>query len=333
MVHLLLAFALGTSMIAGNAMSVVAEEETETGSYPVTIENNGNTITYESAPERVVVLSYERAEIMAALGLADRIVALAPAMNSVANVMEEYRDIIDEIPVFDESEMTDGVPNLETVLSVEPDFVYGTYYSFFAVNCGASEDYLANDIGIYASDATCAVEQSIDNIYTEIENIGKIFGVEERAAEVIAELEARVNAVSEKVEGLEAVSVFIFDMDMEDGTYLTAGGSAFTDVLLSMAGGENIFHEVDGTYVTVSPEEIIARDPEAVITISYYTTDDGETKINTMKNSEDFSGLTAVVNDQLLAMADTAYGASPGMQCVDALEEIAQFLHPEAFEE
>lgn len=328
-ISFLLTLTLGISTFAGS--SVFAAEDGQAEAYPVTIENNGTVITYEAAPERVVVLSYGVAEIMASLGLSDKIVALAPCMNRIDEVMEEYQDTIAEMPLFEEGGMHSGVPNLETVLSVEPDFVYGSVYSFFSANCGAIEDYLSNDIGIYASDSTWEKEKSLECLYQEISNIGKIFNVEERAQEVIGELKERENAVTEAIEGLERVPVFVLDYDNGDGTLSSVGEKAFAHALVQEAGAENIFGEVEESYVTVSPEEIISRNPKAVITISYYTEDDGQNKIDLMKNSEDFKEVDAVMEDRFLSLGGLAFGASAGMQSLDALEQIAEFLHPEAY--
>lgn len=303
----------------------------EGSNYPVTIENNTTTITYEKAPERVVVLSYTCAEIMAALGLSDKVVALAPNMNRIDEVMEEYRDEIAAIPTFETSSMKNGVPNLETVLSVEPDFVYGSFYSFFATNCGEAKDYLANDIGIYASENTYTKGATLNDLYTEILNIGKIFDVSDTAEKIVDELKAREQAVVDRVAGMEAVPVFVFDYDNGDGTLNTTGGTNFVDNLIASAGGKDIFDELQTSYATISPEEIIAKDPAYVLTISYYTADDGQSKIDTMKNSADYAGVQAVKNDQFLSLGGLAAGAASGLQCIDALETLAQFLHPEAF--
>lgn len=305
--------------------------EAETAHYPVTIENNGNSITYEQAPERVVVLSYTTAEIMTALGLEDRIVALAPCMNTLDEVMEEYREAIAAMPVFDESGMTNGVPNLETVLSVEPDFVYGSGYSFYASSCGAAEDYLANSIGIYASEKTYTKGASLDELYTEIANIGKIFDVGAKAEALIEELKAREQAVTELLAGAEQVTVFVLDYDLGDGTYYTAGGTNFVDSLITAAGGANVFAELGSSYATVSPEQIIAAEPEYVLTVSYYTADDGQSKIDLMKTSADFADVPAVKENNFLSLGGLAVGASSGLQSLDALEALAEFLHPEAF--
>ena len=99
----------------------MAEEE------PVVIENMGRTTTYEEAPETAVALSYSIAEIMVALGLEDKIVAIAPSMYILDQVSEEYRETVGSFPVLEGSY---GVPTLETVLDTGADLSLATPIRF-----------------------------------------------------------------------------------------------------------------------------------------------------------------------------------------------------------
>ena len=87
---------------------------------PVVIENMGAATTYEKAPETAVALSYSIAEIMVALGLEDRIVAIAPSMYILDQVSEEYRETVGSFPLLDGEY---GVPSLETVLATNAEFI------------------------------------------------------------------------------------------------------------------------------------------------------------------------------------------------------------------
>ena len=341
---LILAFAMVTGIMAGCSSTAGdessqppattepagADSTEETTSYPVTIENNGITTTYESAPERIVAVEDPVAEILVALGLGDKVVALAPSMNTIDEVLPQYREEVSQIPMFPESGMNNGTPTLEAILAVEPDFVYGTSYTFYASNCGTPEDYAANGINIYATEGTYVESPTLENLYHDIENLGKIFDVRDRADELIAELRAREEAVREAVSDItDTKSVFVLDFDYGTGTYLTTGGATLEDYMISIAGGENVFGDLGEQYVDVSSEEIINRNAEFVIVTNYYTEDDGQTKVDGMKNSVDFESLAAVQEDNFLILSGVAVW--PSLQSLDALEAIAQFLHPDAF--
>ena len=79
-------------MLALNGAGALAEQQA------VTIDNNDRTTTYEAAPERVVALSYSNAELLAALGLEDKVVAIFPGMYVLDDVSAEYRETVAGIP-------------------------------------------------------------------------------------------------------------------------------------------------------------------------------------------------------------------------------------------
>lgn len=152
----IMAFALClTLLLSAFAGGAMAEEE------PVVIENMGRTTTYEEAPETAVALSYSIAEIMVALGLEDKIVAIAPSMYILDQVSEEYRETVGSFPVL---EGNYGVPTLETVLDTGAEFVFGDAYSFYASAVGTVEDFEAAGVNIYATEGTYVEDATFENI-------------------------------------------------------------------------------------------------------------------------------------------------------------------------
>ena len=102
----LLTLALSLLMIMSVCLTGAIAEE---GS--VVIENNGRTTTYDSVPERVVVLSYSNAETMAALGLEDKVVAAFPGMYTLDDVLPEYQEAVAAMPFITEG-LNSGTPNV-----------------------------------------------------------------------------------------------------------------------------------------------------------------------------------------------------------------------------
>ena len=102
----LLTLALSLLMIMSVCLTGAIAEE---GS--VVIENNGRTTTYNSVPERVVVLSYSNAETMAALGLEDKVVAAFPGMYTLDDVLPEYQEAVAAMPFITEG-LNSGTPNV-----------------------------------------------------------------------------------------------------------------------------------------------------------------------------------------------------------------------------
>ena len=163
----------------------------ETSYYPVEVNSLNQSFVYTAAPEKIVALDYISAQILVALGLGDRIVALAPAMNTIDEVKDEYRTEISAIKMFPAEKMNKGVPGFESVLAMEPDLVVGTAYAFNSNNVGDIQDFIGNNINIYASEGTYVEKPTLENVYNDIENLGKIFNVSDRAETLIASLRSR----------------------------------------------------------------------------------------------------------------------------------------------
>lgn len=316
----ILAFALClTLLLSAFTGGAVAEEE------PVVIENMGRTTTYEEAPETAVALSYSIAEIMVALGLEDKIVAIAPSMYILDQVSEEYRETVGSFPVLEGSY---GVPTLETVLDTGAEFVFGDAYSFYANSVGTVEDFEAAGVNIYATEGTYVEDATFENIYNDIINIGKIFRVEERAGELVAQLREREAAVEASVAGLEPVRVFYFDSDTGGGVDMsTVGNTGLQSLMLEMAGAENIFSDVEGQFVAVSWEDVVDRDPEYIIVCDYYGEGYADEKIAELKANPATMDMDAVVNDRFIVVPGLAM--FPSLECMDAVELIAAGLHPD----
>ena len=316
----IMAFALCLSLLlSAFAGSAMAEDE------PVIIENMGRTTTYEEAPETAVALSYSIAEIMVALGLEDKIVAIAPSMYILDQVSEEYRDTVGSFPVLEGSY---GVPTLETVLDTGAEFVFGDAYSFYASGVGTAEDFEAAGVNIYATEGTYVEDATFENIYNDIINIGKIFRVEERAEELVAQLREREASVEASVAGLEPVRVFYFDSDTGGGVDMsTVGDTGLQSLMLEMAGAENIFSDVEGQFVAVSWEDVVDRDPEYIIVCDYYGEGYAEEKIAELKANPATMDMDAVVNDRFIVVPGMAM--FPSLECMDAVELIAAGLHPD----
>ena len=316
--------ACGNNQSTQNQNTENQETTTQENDEPVIIENMGATTTYEKAPESAVALSYSIAEIMAALGLEDKIVAIAPSMYILDQVSEQYRETVGSFP---ELEGHYGVPSLETVLNTNAEFVYGDSYSFYASSVGTREDFENAGVKIYATEGTCVSNPAFENIYNDIINIGKIFRVEDRAAELVAQLKQREAVVTSKVKGLDPVSVFYYDSDNGGGVEMSTIGNAGLQLyMLELAGCKNIFDDTDGEFIMVSWEDVIDRDPDYILVCDYYGSGYAEEKIAEMKSNPDTADMDAVKNDRFIIVPGLAM--FPSLECLDAVEQIADAVHP-----
>lgn len=310
---------------ASTITSETISEESVPQTTLLTIENMGNTLTFSEVPERVIVLSYDTAEIMSALDLESKIIGLAPADSDLTDVLPAYRDKVATIPLMEN--LSNGVPNLETVLAMKPDFVYGASYSFMNTNAGDASDYLSMGINVYGSTGTYSDNPTLDDTFQDIINIGKIFHVEEKATDLVSELQARVDKITSSIDNSSKVSVFVYDSE-EDAPY-TAGGTSLESKLIDLAGGKNIYSDLDADFATVAWEDVIVSNPDVILINKYGSDEDVAQKIAFLKSQPELANITAIKENRFIAVSMLAI--FPSLQNIDVIEVIADGIQNENY--
>ncbi len=170
----------------------------ETGHYPVTITNydyEGNPVeyTYEKAPERVICVYQGCVETMIALGLEDRVLASYGLDNEVK---DEWKAGFAKMH-YDESVFA---PDKETVTLLEPDMIFSWDSYFGEKKLGDVYDWNQKGVATYISaNSGAAKTRTLENEYSDILNIGKIFDVEDKAEALVDRMKEQVaDALADK---------------------------------------------------------------------------------------------------------------------------------------
>ncbi len=281
----------------------------------VTFDNYGRVAVIKKNPQKVLTLGPNCTELFAALGLSDKVIGRS-LINHSRGPLPEYADAVNAIPQLNYAEAT-----REAILTSGADFVYALDWEISDSGCNI-EEAKGYGIDVYVNSAT-----TLDEQYKEILDIGKIFGIEERAEAFVADQKARISAVGEKLSGKEPVKVLVYDSG-NDGVF-TCSGTNFESLLISLAGGKNIFDDLtEKQWVTVSYEEVIKREPD-VIVIHDYDSPDVEEKIAEIKANPTLASLDCVKNERFVPI--TLESVLPGNRMAYAVEVLASAFYPEEF--
>ncbi|MFD7694130.1 ABC transporter substrate-binding protein [Streptomyces sp. NPDC059805] len=289
--------------------------------FPVTVDNCGVRTTYERPPSRVVTIHQHPAELMLALGLKDRMVGTAFPDSAVLPGLEADYEAVPELARKE--------PSFEKILDAEPDFVYGGYGSAFAEKEGRARTAFA-DAGIdtYLNREYCGKKKvTMEDTYDEVRTIGKIFGVPDRADELVTDLKSRVGEAADKVEGRPEVPVFVYDSG--DKAAFTAGGKSLGTELIRLAGGTNVFADLDDVFGDVSWEQVIERRPEVIAVYDYAGAGSVEQKKRFLLSQPALADVPAVRNKRFVVLPLTA--TLVGIRSAYAVGDLARGLHPESF--
>lgn len=278
----------------------------------MTLDNYGREVVISQKPERVLTLGPNCTELFAALGLEDVVIGRS-LVNHSRGPLEEYAQAVNAI-----AQLNYGSATREAILSSGADFIYALDWEIGDAGCSI-EEAEAYGMAVYVNAAA-----TMEDIYKEIADIGKIFRIEARAADFIADQKARIEAVQERVKDFEPVEVLVYDSG-NDGVF-TCSGSNFESLLISLAGGKNLFDDLnDKQWVTVSYEEVLKRQPD-VILIHDYDSPSVEEKIAGIKADPMLSQLECVQNDRFAAI--TLESVLPGNRMAYAVETMAAAFYP-----
>ncbi|GAA3661078.1 ABC transporter substrate-binding protein [Microbacterium marinilacus] len=282
----------------------------DTAAYPVTVSSCGQDFAYDQAPSRVVLGNWRTLETLDALGVGESVtgVVLGPDDQGQAPA-----DLPEGVTVVS----PDVIPAREPVIEAAPDLFLSFNEAQLVGQGTLSYDDLAGiGANAYVMGAYCAEpsgNQSIETVYTDITNLGAIYDMPTQAEELNQELQDRVAAAKESLNGSTARVAFL---KVVGGKVYAIGGypaSAFTEAL----GLTNEFSDLPTAFAELNTEQALAMDPDIVF-VNYV----GDEQAAIADLAAALPGLAAVTENRVYG-ADENLAQGSGVGIVNALEAIA----------
>ena len=303
-----------------------ADAEATKTEYPLTIttyDYEGNEIetTYEKAPEKVLAVYQGSIETMLALGLEDRLVATAGLDNEVPDEMKEAFSKTNYLDEF--------TPSLETVTMLEPDMILSWGSLFSDKNLGDVTNWIDKGCNTYYNTNTRAGgDRTLENEFTDILNLGKIFDVQDKAQAIVDEakevIDKTLNATADVEEKPTVLVVEPLGEDITNYGSSSLGGDMVTQLGATLANPDAS---------TVGKEDIIAANPDVIFVVYMpYAGDDPETvkesQLAVIQDDEALQSLDAVKNGRVYPiMLSEMYASATRSQ--DGIETFAKGLYPD----
>ncbi|MGW8847382.1 ABC transporter substrate-binding protein [Streptomyces xiamenensis] len=293
------------------------------GATAVTVPRCGEDVTYQR-PERAVVYEAGSADKMFVLGLTDHVRGY---------VMPPANPPVEESPWASEyakvEMLSDDLLNRELVVDAGADFVVAGWRSGFSDERGITPELL-DTLGIqsFMHSETCynypqyPVDFTpIEGLYRDLELLGRIFGAEDRAEEVVAGMRERVAAVEEAAPAGRAPRVFVYDSGTDQP--FTSGNQAPPHEIIETAGGENVFADLTDRWTTVGWEAVVDADPEVIVILDYQDRP-AEEKIDFLRSSPVTRNLPAVLAGNFYILDYNE--AISGPRIIDGAEGFGAYL-------
>lgn len=276
-------------------------------------------VVVTKSPERAVTLAQFMTETLLALDLGDKMAGTA-LMNE--EILPEYKEAYDKIPVL---EMGEGHSvSKEAFIATGADFVSGWEQSITEESTGSLEELEKRGVVPFVSNGL-RNDATIETVYDDFRLLGKIFDVPENAEKVIAKMQNTVKPIAEKTKNIPESSrpkVLIYDSGDSEAF---VGGAGLPTDLVRLAGGKNIFSDLDVDYGLVSFESILDRNPDIIVVTEYASGLPVDKKIEVFKNIPGMSTLDAVKNNRIYVvnLAELA----PGVRNADTVVKLYNMFY------
>jgi iron complex transport system substrate-binding protein len=253
---------------------------------------------------RIVSIAPSNTEILHALGLGRRIVGV--------DRWSDYPPRVRTLPQVG----SDLHIDVDRVAALDPDLVVAS------LHVPGMEDNLplfsASGLPYLAVGG-----EGLDGIWHDLRLIGRFVGRLPRAEMLVGSMQSRMAFVAARCAALPERPRVHWEWS---GRPVVAARRSWVTEMIQMAGGSNVYTDLDVESQRVSVEEAVGRQPEVVVACWC-----GARKLPTVQRILDRPGwesTPAVRSGRVAVFAEDLFGR-PGPRLADGLERLAKLLHPE----
>lgn len=261
----------------------------------------------DGVPRRVVVLAPAAAEMLDALGLADRVVGIGEFGPWPADLGD--RPVVGGF----------SAPNVERILELGADIVL-TARSEAALDAHARLE----ELGVRVADLDTS---TYDGVFEALRTVGELFDRREAAAGIARSIREELESLSSQAAELPRRRVlFVVGRD----PLYVAGPGSHIDHMIELVGGENVAADSISAYQQLSMEAVLERLPEVIVDTS--DNSPGALRGRAAGSWGRWDFLPAVRDDRVYHV-EPGRLVIPGLRLAQMTRLMARLVHPDTFGE
>ncbi len=261
----------------------------------------GRRVELPKMPARIISLAPSVTEVLYLIGAGDRVAGVTVYCDWPADARKKPKigDLLN--------------PNAELILAARPDLVVAST----AGNDRTAVLKLA-DLGL---PVFVTAPRTVETILQTVEQIGKITGCETKARELVAQMRGRLDGLDRRLKETRRLRAFYITWFEP---LLAPGKGTFENDVLRHAGVDSITATSPEFYPRYSLEQVIANDPDVILAVRHTGN-----PLPDLRLLPGWRQLRAVRQKKIFIVSEVLQHPSP--RFLDALEDLASRLHPEAF--
>src|ERR1700677_792046 len=267
----------------------------------IVTDETGRRVAIPFSVRHVVTLAPDWTETVYALGLEDKLAADTTFCDTPAAA--KWKPHIG----------SPQTPSLEAIVALHPDLVLATT----SINRAETADALLRlGIPVYTSDP-----HTVRGMLESIARMADLMGANEQGTALVAQLQARLDAVHARIAELPLVHVLFV---VWEDPLITIGQNTFIADALRWAGAESVI-VANQNWPQVSMEEIVRLQPEYILFTANHSEADRDHELDRLRTQPAWKALKAIQMGDILRVNDEITKPSPGL--IGAIEQIAHELH------
>lgn len=260
-------------------------------------------------PQRIISVVPSGTEMLFAFGIGERVIAVG-----------DYDNFPPEV---NNRERIGGLlnPNIEKIIELRPDLVIA-----YGSQTGLGERLSSLGIRLHPF-----VHGNIEYTLQYMLELGRALQVEDAAQKVVAEIRRSFDEVRAQAPAVRPKVMLLHNREAGTlGSIYSIGSRAFQHELIAIAGGDNIFGDVDKEVLQPSLEEIISRAPDVIIETMPTPLDEEQAR----ERKKDWSKLSlpAVLNGRVYVVAEDSL-LVPGPRLGVAARRLGEIIRGSGLEE
>lgn len=290
---------------------------------------------------RIITLLPSATEIVAALGLADKIVGRSHEC--------DYPPEIQNRPICTEAQINSEKPSAQidadilnlvqkalSIYQIKTDLLEKLQPTHIVTQdqcdvCAVNFDVVEKAVAALTHSHPKLISLQpnlLTEVWADIERVATMLGVESQP--LLTQLQSRLEACRQKTQVIPEKSFPTVACIEWTEPLMTAGN--WIPELVKIAGGNPLFGALGKHSPYLKWEDLVKADPDVIIIMPCgFDLERTQQEAQHLALHQDWSKLQAVRNSKVYVSDGNAYFNRPGPRLVDSLEILAEILHPELF--
>ncbi|RXJ89155.1 iron ABC transporter substrate-binding protein [Arcobacter sp. CECT 8983] len=250
-----------------------------------------------------------------------RIITLSPSLNEIVFALGSGKNIVANTKYCNYPEESRNIPkvggyasiSLEKMLKAKPTLVLAQNYD---------EQLLLNLKKLNLNYHSFKTD-NLKSIKTTIKSVATLLGKEEKAKELILDIDKKLNEVSNIVKNKDILIVISPREDLQKSIYVTGNNLYFNDIIKA-SGNKNAYKSKSLAQPVVNVEKIIHMNPDIIILLAPYI-HDNKISFKQLKKPWKKLPVKASKNDNIYII-DKEYAGIPSHRVVYFMEDFKDIL-------